>query len=85
MPGTSLFDITDSIDPDRAARQLVQFLAALHHPATRQRAEAALGPLISAQLQSATTATLLERLGMWVRPDQRRTVIGWCDRAPSRW
>ena len=45
MPGTSLFEVADSIDPDHAARQLVRFLAALHHPAARQRAEAAVGTL----------------------------------------
>src|ERR1700677_1931004 len=28
VPGTSLFDVADSIDPDHAARQLVRFLAA---------------------------------------------------------
>jgi hypothetical protein len=37
VPGTSLFEVADSIDPDQAARQLVRFLAAWHHPATRQR------------------------------------------------
>ena len=45
MPGASLFEVADSIDPDRAARQIVRFLAALHHPATRHRVEAAVGPL----------------------------------------
>jgi hypothetical protein len=29
VPGTSLFAVADSIDPDRAARQIVRFLAAL--------------------------------------------------------
>jgi aminoglycoside phosphotransferase (APT) family kinase protein len=78
-PGTSLFEVAGSIDPDHAARQLVRFLAALHHPAASQRAEAAIGPLTGAQLPSATTSILRERLGTWIRPDQRRTVIGWCD------
>ena len=40
VPGTSLFEVA-VIDPDHAARQLVRFLAAVHHPAARQRAEAA--------------------------------------------
>jgi aminoglycoside phosphotransferase (APT) family kinase protein len=35
VPGASLFEVVGSIDPDRAARQLVRFLAALHHPAIR--------------------------------------------------
>jgi len=83
VPGTSLFDVAGSIDPDRAARQLVRFLAALHHPATRQRAEAAVGPLAGPVLPPATTATLRGRFGRWVRPDQRRTVIGWCDWADA--
>ena len=80
VPGASLFDVVDSIDRDRAARQLVRFLAALHHPATRRRAEAAVGTLTGAQLPpTVTTRTLRDRFGTWVRPDQRRTVIRWCD------
>jgi aminoglycoside phosphotransferase (APT) family kinase protein len=83
VAGTSLFDVVDSIDPDRAARQLVRFLAALHHPATRQRAEAAVGALAGPVLPPATTATLRERFGTLVRPDQYRTVTGWCDWADA--
>ena len=83
VPGTSLFEVADSIDPDHAARQLVRFLAALHHPATRQRAEAAVGTLTGAQLPPATTATLRDRFGTWIRPDQRRTVVRWCDWADA--
>ena len=33
VPGASLFEVVDSIDRDRAGRQLARFLAALHHPA----------------------------------------------------
>ena len=80
VPGASLFDVVDSIDRDRAARQLVRFLAALHHPATRQRAEAAVGTLTGALLPpTVTTRTLRDRVGTWIRPDQRRAVIRWCD------
>ena len=79
VPGTSLFEVAGSIDPDHAATQLVRFLAAWHHPAARQRAEAAVGTLTGAQLPPAATRTLRERLGTWVRPDQRRTVARWCD------
>src|ERR1700730_3294016 len=79
VPGTSLFEVADSINPDHAARQLVRFLAALHHPAARQRAEAAVGTLTGAQLPPVTTETLRQRLGTWIRPDQRRTVDRWCD------
>ena len=78
VPGTSLFEVAGSIDPDHAARQLVRFLAALHHPAARQRAEAAVGTLTGPQLPPATTRTLRERLGTWIRPDQRQTVVRWC-------
>jgi aminoglycoside phosphotransferase (APT) family kinase protein len=83
VPGTSLFDVAGSVDPDRAASQLARFLAALHHPATRQRAEAAAGPLTGAQLPPVTTETLRDRFGTWIRPDQRRTVISWCDWADT--
>jgi aminoglycoside phosphotransferase (APT) family kinase protein len=54
VPGTSLFEVADLIDPDHAASQLVRFLAALHHPAARQRAEAAIGTLTGAQLPPAS-------------------------------
>jgi aminoglycoside phosphotransferase len=40
VPGTSLFDVAGSIDPDRAAGQLARFLAVLHHPAWPGRARA---------------------------------------------
>ena len=83
VPGASLFDVVGSIDPDRAARQLVRFLAALHHPAARQRAEAAVGPLTGPVLPPATTQTLRDRFATWIRPDQRRTVLRWCDWADA--
>jgi aminoglycoside phosphotransferase (APT) family kinase protein len=84
VPGASLFDVVDSIDPDRAALQIVRFLAALHDPATRQFMEAAVGPLTGAHLPpTITTATLRDRFGTWIRPDQRRTVIRWCDWADA--
>ncbi len=83
VPGASLFDVIDSIDPDRAARQLVRFMAALHDPATRRRAEAAIGPLTGPVLPPAATATLRGRLGRWVRPDQHQAVIRWCDWADA--
>ena len=54
-------------------------MAALHHPAIRQRAEAAVGPLAGPVLPPATTQTLRDRFGTWIRPDQRRTVLRWCD------
>src|SRR6202050_2517061 len=53
MPGASLFEVAGSIDPDRAARQLVRFLGALHHPGARQRAEGAVGPLTGPPLPPA--------------------------------
>jgi aminoglycoside phosphotransferase (APT) family kinase protein len=83
VPGASLFDVAGSIDRDRAARQLVGFLAALHHPATRRCVEAAAGTVTGPQLPPATTATLRDRFGRWVRPGQRRAVIRWCDWADA--
>jgi aminoglycoside phosphotransferase (APT) family kinase protein len=83
VPGRSLFDVVDSIDRDRAAWQLARFLAALHSAAARERAAGAAGPLAGPVLPPATTATLRERLGRWVRDDQHRTVATWCDWADA--
>ena len=83
MPGASLFEVAGSIDPDRAARQIVRFLAALHHPATRHRVEAAVGPVTGPVLPPAMTPALRDRFGTRIRPDQRRTVIRWCDWADA--
>ena len=83
VPGASLFEVADSINPDHAARQLVRFLAALHHPATRHRVEAAVGPITGPVLPPAMTPTMRDRFGTWIRPDQRRTVIQWCDWADA--
>lgn len=83
VPGASLFEVIGSIDRDRAGQQLAQFLAALHHPAARQRAEAAVGTLTSAHLPPATTDNLRQRFGHWARADQRRIVMRWCDWADA--
>ena len=83
VPGASLFEVVDSIDRDRAGRQLARFLAALHHPAARQRAEAAVGRLTGAHLPPATTGILRDRFGRWARPDQRPAVMRWCDWADA--
>jgi aminoglycoside phosphotransferase (APT) family kinase protein len=83
VPGESLFGVIGSIDRDRAGQQLARFLAALHHPAARQRAEAIVGKLTGAHLPPATMATLRERFGRWARPDQRRIVMRWCDWADA--
>ncbi len=56
VPGRSLFEVADSIDRDLAGRQLASFLAALHHPATRRRAEAVVGPLVRPVIPPARRA-----------------------------
>jgi aminoglycoside phosphotransferase (APT) family kinase protein len=83
VPGTSLFEVAGSIDRDRAGLQLASFLAALHEPAVRERAEAAIGRRSGPELPPATTTTLHDRLGRWIRPDQHRTVMRWCDWADA--
>ena len=83
VPGSSLFEVIGSIDRDRAGQQLARFLAALHHPAARQRAEAVVGKLTGAQLPPATTGALRERFGTWIRPDQCRILLRWCDWADA--
>lgn len=35
------------------------------------------------QLPPATTGVLRERFGTWVRPDQQRTIMRWCDWADA--
>jgi len=79
VPGASLFEVISSIDPDRVGQQLACFLAALHQPSARQRAEAVAGTLTGAQLPPATTRTLRERFGRWTRPDQHPVIRRWCD------
>jgi aminoglycoside phosphotransferase (APT) family kinase protein len=79
VPGTSLFQVADSIHPGRAGRQLARFLAALHQPTARERAEAAAGKLTSAVLPPATTSVLRDRFCAWAQPGQRQAVVRWCD------
>jgi aminoglycoside phosphotransferase (APT) family kinase protein len=83
VPGMSLFDVVGSIDLDGAARQLASFLAALHLPASRERAEAAVGPLTGIEIPPATTGVLREWFGTRVRPQQHRLVTRWCDWADA--
>jgi aminoglycoside phosphotransferase (APT) family kinase protein len=83
VPGATLFDVVNSIDRDRAGRQLAWFLAALHQPATRERVEGAVGEISYTQLPPATTRVLRDRFGKWVRPDQRRAIMRWCGWADS--
>ena len=83
VPGASLFEVIGSIDRDRAGHQLARFLAALHHPAARHRAETAVGKLTGPHLPPAATGTLRERLRTRVRPDQRQVIMRWCDWADA--
>jgi aminoglycoside phosphotransferase (APT) family kinase protein len=78
VPGTSLFETVDRIDPDHAGGQLARFLAALHSDQTRHRAEAAIGP-VPAWYPLVTTPALRQRFGQLVTPQQQQTVGGWCD------
>src|SRR5581483_4085018 len=54
-----------------------------HQPASRERAEAAIGRLSGAELPPATISVLRDRFGALIRPDQRQTVWRWCDWADS--
>jgi aminoglycoside phosphotransferase (APT) family kinase protein len=83
VPGTSLFEVAGSIDRDHAGRQLACFLAALHQPAARQRAEAVIGRLSGAEVPPATTRVLRDRFVPWARPDQRPAIVRWCDWADT--
>lgn len=82
VPGSSLFDVAGAIDRDRAGCQLACFLAALHQPATRDRVEAVTGALPGAHVP-ATTGVLRDRIGRWVRPDQRTVLDRWYDWADA--
>lgn len=83
VPGVSLLEVIASIHPDQAGQQLACFLAALHHPAACQRTEAELGELTGALLPPPTTGALREWFGQWIRPDQRRLIMRWCDWADA--
>lgn len=73
VPGDSLFDVVDSTDRDEAGRQLAEFMAQLHAASER------LPEVPAASLQPATTDVLREHFVSWARPDQRATVLSWCD------
>jgi aminoglycoside phosphotransferase (APT) family kinase protein len=86
VPGRTLFEVVDSIDRQRAGRQLARFLSALHHPAVRARVEVETGELPPAAIGSqhpATTQVLRERLSPLIRPDQLQAVRRWCDWADA--
>jgi Phosphotransferase enzyme family len=86
VPGATLFEVIDSIDRDRAGNRLARFLAALHRSQTRRHVEAAIGKLPDARhgpQQPTSTQVLRHRLGRWIRPDQHRTVMRWCDWADA--
>ena len=78
VPGSSLFDVADSVDLDDAGRQIARFLAALHGEQARRRVEAVTG-VVPAWYPLVTTSALRERFGRWVTPEQQRQVSGWCD------
>ncbi|GAA2683037.1 aminoglycoside phosphotransferase family protein [Streptomyces lunalinharesii] len=83
VPGASLFQVVDAMDRDCAGRQLARFLAALHHPSAGERAQAAVGEFTGAQLPPPIAMALCEPLARWVRPEQRRTVVRWCEWADA--
>jgi aminoglycoside phosphotransferase len=74
VAGSSLFQVVDSIDRDRAGAQLAEFLTALHQPGLRER----FGELGVPVMQPETSA-IRDRLGPWLRPEQTGLVGDWCD------
>ncbi len=82
VPGSSLFEVIDSIDRERAGQQLAWFLAALHHPAARQRAEAVVGKLTSPQCPQPRRQ-LARAVRAVARPGQRQIIMRWCDWADA--
>ena len=53
-------------------------------PAALQLArEIAVGPVTGPVLPPAMTPAMRDRFGTWIRPDQRRIVIRWCDWADA--
>jgi aminoglycoside phosphotransferase (APT) family kinase protein len=78
VPGSSLFSVADSVQPDRAGRQIAQFLAALHGDQTRRRVEALTG-VVPAWYPLVSTDALRQRFGRQVTPPQQRQVTRWCD------
>ncbi len=82
VPGAPLFAVADAIDRDQAGRQLARFLAALHHPAARERVEAEVGAQ-PVGYPLATTGTVRDRFAAWVDPERYRSVLRWCDWADT--
>lgn len=83
VPAVPFFQVRHLIGPaDRpaAARDLAAVLADLHRPGVLRAVSGAIGPLPE-PMTHAGTDTLRARFGALVRPDQRDTVLSWCDRA----
>jgi aminoglycoside phosphotransferase (APT) family kinase protein len=70
VSGSSLFQVIDSIDRERAGAQLAEFLVALHAQPAHEQPKPYAGE---------TTAAIRDELGRWLRPDQTDRVRDWCD------
>ena len=81
VTGSTLFDVVNSIDRDRAGVQLAQFVAALHRRTTRRCVEVAIGDLPDAHQgpQHPTSTTVLrDSFARWIDPKQQQRVKRWC-------
>jgi hypothetical protein len=77
VPGTSLFEVVHSIDPDHAGGLLAEFLATLHDSASR------IGHLPDASCGPQHPQVDSDRLRRWMRPDQHHIVAAWCEWADA--
>ena len=71
----------DRAGVDRVAAQLVGFLAGLHDFSVLDAVQRSAAMVVPEP--QADTNALRERLGRWVRPSQRDTVLHWCDWADA--
>ena len=86
VPGRSLFEAVDTIDRERAGRDLGRFLAALHRTSTMAAVEAAIGELPEAGVGTqhpVGTAELRQGLGHHLTPYHWTLVVDWCDWADA--
>ena len=68
----------DQAEVDEIGAELASFLTNMHRPETLASARRAIN-WFPTPPQPATTDELRTRFGAWIRPDQQRHLLAWCD------